>query len=89
MLLENKILINLFSPELDSSFDMFIPVNESVYNVKKMILEYFEDLTSIALEKNSYILINKLNSRIYKNDEIVRNTDIRNTSELLFIQLIN
>lgn len=80
-------LIKLFSPELDTSFDIFIPVNESIYKIKKLIVKYFEDFTNTALNNKSYILINKLNSRIYKNNEIVRNTDIRNSSELLFVSI--
>lgn len=86
-ILENKVLIKLFSPELDTSFDIFIPVNESIYKIKKLIVKYFEDFTNTALNNKSYILINKLNSRIYKNNEIVRNTDIRNSSELLFVSI--
>lgn len=80
-------LIKLFSPELDTSFDIFIPVNESIYKIKKLIVKYFEDFTNTALNNKSYILINKLNSRIYKNNEILRNTDIRNSSELLFVSI--
>ena len=60
---------------------------KDIYKIKKLIVKYFEDFTNTALNNKSYILINKLNSRIYKNNEIVRNTDIRNSSELLFVSI--
>ena len=36
-----------------------------------------------------YVMINKDNGRIYKSNEIVINTDIRNGSELVMMMLEN
>ena len=37
--------------------------------------------------KKEYLLINKSTTRIYRNNEIVINTDIRNGTELILISL--
>lgn len=84
--MENKVLINLIVPELDSDFDVFIPVNELVWKIKKLLLKSVSDLSTISLDMNrDYILLNKNSDIIYKNNEIIINTDIRNGSELILI----
>lgn len=84
--MNNKILIKLIVPDLDDSFDIFIPVNELVWKVKKLIVKTIVDITNIEPDENKYyILINKNNTRIYQNNEIIINTDIRNGSEIILI----
>ncbi len=84
----NKVLIKLTIPELDTQYDLFIPVNEIIWKIKKLILKALSDMleTNININDN-YILINKDNSRIYGNNEIVINTDIRNASELIMFKI--
>ncbi|MBQ9011195.1 MAG: hypothetical protein IJ093_00915 [Bacilli bacterium] len=82
----NKILIKLIVPDMDADFDVFVPVNEVVWKVKKMLLKCIGDISNNSVNLNEeFILINKDNSRVYTNNEIVIDTDIRNASELLFI----
>ena len=70
--LGNKVLIKLIVPELDNTFDIFIPVNEIIWKVKKLIIKSIYDLTGGALEVNrEYTLINKLNSMEYDNNAII------------------
>lgn len=73
-------------PELDDSFDCFIPVNEVVWKIKKLILKSISDLTNSNFNlRADYVMMNKDNGRIYNSNEIVINTDIRNGSELIFL----
>lgn len=84
--MNNKVLIKLILPELDASFDIFIPVNEVIWKIKKLLLKSVSDLTNIPFNpRGECILLNKDNSRIYDSNEIVINTDIRNGSELILI----
>ena len=86
MLMENKVLIKVTVPLLDDSFDCFIPVNEVVWKIKKLIIKSISDLTNTDLDlKADYVLINKDNGRVYNSNEIVINTDIRNGSELIML----
>lgn len=81
--MNNKVLIKLIVPEIDSKFDVFIPVNELIWKIKKMLVKSINDVEGVKFEMNgNYILLKKDNSRIYKNNEIVIDTDIRNASEL-------
>lgn len=82
--MNNKVLIKLFVPEIDSSFDVFVPVNELVWKIKKMLMKVVNDVVNVNFDlTNDYVLINKDSSRIYKNNEIVIDTDIRNATELI------
>ena len=84
--MKNKVLIKLIIPGLATTFDVFIPVNELVWKVEKLMIKAVSDLSNIRLDLNrDYILLNKDNSRVYNNNEIILDTDIRNSSELILI----
>lgn len=85
--MNNKVLIKLFVPEISLSFDIFIPVNEVVWKIKKLLAKSIYDLTSGTFDLNAdYTLISKATSFPYDNNLIVINTDIRNATELIFIK---
>lgn len=85
--MKNKVLVKINVPEIDESFDVFVPVNELIWKIKKMILKSIDDLIGKKLDLNAeYVLLNMSTSRIYKNNEILINTDIRNGTELLIIK---
>ena len=65
--MKNKVLIKLIVPELDETFDIFIPVNELVWKIKRLILKAISDLSNVNIDSNvDYILLNKDNSKINK-----------------------
>ena len=60
IIMDNKVLIKITILDLDDSFDLFIPVNEIVWKLKKLIIKAISDLTGSNLNlNNDYILINK------------------------------
>lgn len=84
--MKNKVLIKLIVPELNTTYDVFIPVNELVWKIKKLILKSVEDLSNVKIDSNTdYILMNKDNCKVYNNNEIILNTDIRNSTELILM----
>ena len=86
--MKNKVLIKLIVPELDTTFDLFIPVNEVIWKVKKLIIKSVSDLSygELDLEKE-YVLFNKATSTFYDNNLIVMDTDIRNATELVLLMV--
>lgn len=82
----NKVLIKLIVPELEVSFDVLVPVNESIWKIKKMLGKAVSDITSTNFNANNYIMTNKDNNKIYKNNDVVINTDIRNGSEIYIFE---
>lgn len=88
--MENKVLVKIIIAELDVSYDVFIPVNELIWKIKKLLVKSLSDVTGVVLDsQKDYLLINKDNGTIYNNNDLVIDTDIRNTTELLLIANIN
>ena len=84
--MKNKVLVRFVVPELNSSFDAFLPVNEIMWKVKKMVAKSIYDISGGAFSTDKeYTLINMENNRVYKNNEVIIDTDIRNASQILII----
>jgi len=84
--MKNKVLVKVYVPEFELSYDIFIPVNEYIWRVKELIIKSINDLENLKIDLNhKFILVNKDNGTIYDNNSIVYKTDIRNASDLLLI----
>ncbi|MCI5790213.1 MAG: hypothetical protein MR031_05955 [Tenericutes bacterium] len=83
---KNKILICLYIPLIEKSYDLFIPINKKIGTVKRLIEEGLVELTD-----NSYII--KENTNFYSKDTgdiydvnlAVRDTDLKNGSKVILI----
>ena len=84
--MNNKVLINLYVPEVSQCYDIYIPVNEVVWKVVKLITKVVSDFSggTLPLEKD-YILINRISGKIYKTNEIILDTDIKNATKLILL----
>lgn len=84
--MKNKVLVKIMIPEINESYDVFIPVNEYIWKINKLIQKSISDLTggSLNLEKE-YVLINNYTGKVYKNNEIIIDTEIRNGTELTLL----
>lgn len=84
--MNNKVLIKVYTPEYNKSYDIFIPVNELVWKVAKLMMKCISDINNINSDlKKEYLLINQKTNEIYNNNVIIRETDIRNGTELVLI----
>lgn len=84
--MEYKVLVKLYVPEIEQSYDMYIPVNKTVSHVILLLNRAINSESSeIYPLKNSLRLINKRTYTIYKFEDIIRNTDIRNGTQLVLI----
>ena len=84
----NKVLVKLYVPMLDETYDVFIPVNEIVWRIKKLLIKSVSDLSDINLDINkNYILINIETGTIYDDNNIIISTDIRNSTSLALIDI--
>ena len=79
---ENKVLVNLYILSLGMNFEIYIPVNEKVGNISKLINNTMFD--SIDMTKN-YSILNVEDGTCYKKNDLVRNTNIKNGTKLLLV----
>ena len=88
--MNNKVLIKLVVPALNESYDIFIPVNEVIWKVTKLIVKSISDISRINLDiSKGYALINQTTGRIYGINEKIIETDIRNATELVLLEYNN
>lgn len=84
----NKVLIKLYVPMLGESYDVFIPVNEIIWRIKKLLVKSVGDISDTAIDiSKEYLLINTETGMIYDNNAVVINTDIRNSTKLMLIDI--
>lgn len=77
-MLENKLFINLYVLALDQNYELFIPVNEKVGNIVNLI-------NTSLMSNCSGVLISLFSGQVYNNNDIVRNTDIKNGTKLILV----
>ena len=86
--MNNKVLVKIFIPEVDSDFDVYIPVNEIIWKIKKLVSKCVSDLTGGNFDfSKEYVFLNSKTGQLYRENDIVINTDIRNATELILISV--
>ena len=80
---DNKLLVDLYVLSLDKHFEIFIPVDEKIGNIIKLLKKTLFTINNI--EKNNFAIMNLYSGNIYRNNDIVRNTDIQNETKLILI----
>ena len=78
--MNNKILVTIFIPLLDESYDIFIPVNKKVGTIKNTIIESIKNL-----QNKNYLLMNKEDCKIIDENVYVKNSGIQNGSKLILL----
>lgn len=83
--MEYKVLIKLFVPEIEKNYEVYIPINRTIGEVCKLINKLVNEASSgVYPIKNKIALCNRLSSEFYPYDKYIRDTNIRNGSQLVF-----
>ena len=84
--MKNKVLINLFVPSIDNSYEIYIPVNESIKKVLELIVKSVVELSDGALNlKVGHYLMDPDAGIVYNDAQIVRETNIKNSKKVILI----
>lgn len=82
--MKNKVLITIVVPTLMETYDVYIPVNEKIAKIKELLIESISEFSENEFDKSrNYNLINAKTGVIYKNNDIVRDTDITNSTKII------
>lgn len=83
--MENKLLIELIVPELECTYDIFIPITKRVGNIIALLAKAISELGIEYTLTSSMALYNKMTSEKYNPNDLVYQTDIKNGSVLVLI----
>lgn len=81
---DNKVLVEIFVPTIETSFNVFLPINKRVVNIVSLLETAITDLSDNYYKNNG-------NARLYNNSTglpyddklVLKETDIRNGSKLI------
>ena len=84
--MKNKVLVKIIVPTLDEIYDLFIPANKKIGKVITLLGNTLSDMTEGVFGYNEHLaLYNRITGEIYSPDVIVKNTNIRNGTELILL----
>jgi hypothetical protein len=84
--MNNKILVIVYVPLLEESYNIFVPVSKKVGVIKKLLEKEIDEIKYPEYSKNSKFLLYNRDSNInYNNDVYIKNTDIRNGTKLILL----
>lgn len=81
--MEYKVLIKLFVPEIEEEYEMYIPINKCVGEIAELLSKIVNDLSKVYPIKKNACLCNRHSGVIYEKYFMIRQTDIRNGTELV------
>jgi len=84
--MNNKILISLEIPLIETKYDLFVPINKKVGTIKTLIENSLKELTDNAYcpreDTNFY---SKETGEVYDVNKTIRDTDLKNGSRIILI----
>ena len=78
-----KVLIKLYGPEIEETYEMYIPINKTIGEISLLLTKLINDISKAYPIKNNARICNRFSGNLYDRDLTIRETDIRNGSELI------
>lgn len=84
--MKNKILIELIVPEIEKTYNVYIPINRRIGNIISLLNKSVYELSNgVYQENNKAALYNRDTGTKYNINYLVRATDIRNGTSLVLL----
>ncbi len=84
--MDNKILVEISVPEIDATYNAFLPVNKKVGNILVLITKAISDMSNNNYKiTNSNSLYNRETGEKYDINTLIRKTNIRNGTKLVLL----
>ena len=84
--MENKVLVNLYVPFLEKKYEVFLPVSKKIGEIIYLLGKALNDITGgYYIYHQNEKLYNRQNGTEYQLNEIIKHTNIRNGTELIFM----
>ncbi len=84
--MNNKVLVIVYVPLLEESYNIFVPIGKKVGVIKKLLEKTIDELKYSEYDSNSkFLLYNKDTNINYNNNDYIKNTDIRNGTKLVLL----
>jgi len=86
MITINHVFVKIIVPEIDQSFNVYLPINKKIGNIINLLNDNISELSDGELLKsNSNSLYNASTMEKYNSDVLLFNTTIRNGTTLILL----
>jgi hypothetical protein len=84
--MDDKVLVKLIVPEVDSVYDIYLPINKKMGNIIILLNKAINDITNGSFPiANTNKLYNVRTNEQYDSNILLYNTDIRNGTYLVLV----
>ena len=84
--MDNKVLVSLVVPEIEQTFDIFLPINRKIGNVIALLTKAINELSDEIFPISEYACIyNADTMEEYSSDILIANTNIKNGTKLVML----
>ncbi len=84
--MQYKVLIVLYIPEIEEEYEFYIPVNKHIEEVIEILNKAVAEISyQVYPIKDNLKLVNRRTGEVYDNGSYVRNTTIKNGTQLVLI----
>lgn len=82
----DKILIEVYVPTIEKKYDILLPINKKIKSVIILLSKTIKELTDDTyIIKNNSFLCDKASGMIYNPEAIIKESGLKNGSEVLLI----
>lgn len=83
--MENKVLINLMVPELEKSYNVYLPISKRIGNIIFLLIKAINEMGDNYEFNESLALFSRMTGEKYNPNSLVIETNIRNGSEIVLL----
>ena len=84
--MNNKILILVYVPSLEASFEFYIPINKKIGTIKNTLIGFIQKEYGFSIkETGSVSIIEKETGNILNEDVFVYDSSIKNGTKIILI----
>ena len=83
--MEYSVLIKLYVPEVEDTYEAYVPINKTVGQVSLLLNQMVSNLSGAFPADGRVSLYNRHTNVLYDRKLLIRDTDIRNGTELVMI----
>lgn len=84
--MDNKVLVSLIVPEIEQTYDIYLPINRKMGNIIILLNKAINELSNNIFPISEYSRIyNADTMEEYSSDILIANTNIKNGSKLVIL----
>lgn len=84
--MENKVLVTLYVPLIEKKYEVFLPVGRKIGEMLILLSKAIVDISNNIYQlRGDERIYNRITGQEYKFDELLKDTNIRNGTQLVFI----